>query len=170
MQTVKSSLNLPYPMDLVLQVSHFDMLHNLPGYTKMLEMKKIELIKFDEHEDGSHDVEFTMQAEDKLPAIVKRVVNPDMLVWRQVGRWNPKTLTLDLKVLPAFFPNLVNIKAQKRYAQKNGSVLMELAARIDIKIPAVGGIMEKVVVSEVKKSHKIMFGKIESEIKKRHEG
>lgn len=170
MQTVTNSMKLEHPLDFVLQVTHFDIVHNLPGYTKMLGMEEIKLIRFDEHEDGSHDVEFTMKSKDRLPAFARRVIKPEMLAWRQVGRWDPETLTLSFKVLPYFFPKLVNVRGRKRYVQESGCVTMEITARISIGIPGIGRLLEQVVAGEIKKEQVKLFGKIEQEIEKRVEG
>jgi len=167
MQTVKNSIKFEYPLDLVLQVSHFDMIHDLPGYTKMLDMEEIKLIRFDEHDDGSHDIEFSFKAKDKLPPFVHKIIKPEMLIWREVGTWNPETLTINLKVLPGFFPKLVNIRVRKRYLRESDCVTMEIATRISIGIPGIGKFLEKFIVNEINRDMGKMFGKIEQEIKKR---
>jgi len=170
MQTVKNSMKLHYPLDLVLQVTHFDLMHNMPGYKKMLGMEEIKLIRFDEHEDGSHDVEFTMKSQDRLPSFARMVIKPEMLVWRQVGKWNPETLTIDFKVIPYFFQKLIDIRGRKRYFQDSGAITIEITAQISIGIPGIGKLMEQVIAGELKKEQVKLLGKIEQEIKTRSQG
>lgn len=167
MQTVTNSLKLDYPLDLVLQVTHFDLMQNMSSYTKMLGLEEIKLIRFDEHEDGSHDVEFTVRSKDRLPAFARSVIKPEMLAWRQIGNWNPETLTLTLKVVPHFFRNVVDIRAWKRYTQDSGVVTMEITARISIGMPGIGGLLEKVVAGELNKEQRKLLSKIEIEVKNR---
>lgn len=169
MQTVKNSLKLNYPLDLVLQVTHFDLIRNMPSFTKLLGMEEIKLLRFDEHEDGSHEVEFTLKSKDRLPGFARKVIKPEMLVWRQIGKWNPKTLTIDFKVIPFFFQKLIDIRGRKRYLQDSGFITMEIAANITIGIPGIGKLMEQVIAGEVNKEQKKLLEKIEQEIKKRAE-
>lgn len=169
MQTITNNLKLKHPLELVLQVTHHDLMQNLPGYKKMLGMEDIKLIRFDEHPDGCQDIEFTMKSKDRLPAFARAVIKPEMLAWRQVGKWNPETLTFDFKVLTYFFPNLVSIGGRKRYIQDNGGVTMEISARINIGIPGIGGLLEQVIAKEINKEQIKMFTKFEHEIKARAE-
>ena len=167
MQTVTNSLKLDYPKDLVLEVTHFDLMHNLPGYKSMLGMEELTMLRFDEHADGSHDVEFTMKSKDRLPALARKVIKPEMLTWRQVGRWNPDTLTFEFKVLPYFFQKLISIQGRKRYLAESGAMRMEIAVRISVGIPGIGRLLEQVIAGELKKEQIKLFDKIEREIKDR---
>ena len=169
MQTITNNLKLECPLDLVLQVTHFDLMHNLPGYKTMLGMEELNMIRFDEHEDGSHDVEFTMKSKDRLPALARRVIKPEMLTWRQQGKWNPETLSFDFKVLPYFFQKLVEIRGRKRYLSDSGPITMEISVRINIGIPGIGRLLEQVIAGEIKKEQLKLFSKIEQEIKNRSE-
>jgi hypothetical protein len=169
MQIVANSLKLEYPLDLVLQVTHFDLMRNMSGYKNMLGLEEINMIRFDEHEDGSHDVEFTMRSKDRLPAFARMVIKPEMLAWRQVGKWNPETLTLDFNVLPYFFQNLVDVQGRKRYLQDSGCVTMEISARINIGIPGIGRLLEQVIARELNKEQRKLLGNMEREIKNRAE-
>ncbi len=167
MQKVANSLKLNYPLDLVLQVTHFDLMRNMPSFTKLLGMEEIKLIRFDEHEDGSHDVEFTLKSKDRVPAFARTVIKPEMLVWRQIGKWDPETLTIDFKIVPHFFQRVIDIRGRKRYVEGAGCVTMEITSSISVGIPGIGRLMEQVIVSEVKKEQIKLLGKIEQEVKNR---
>ncbi|HOX28208.1 MAG TPA: DUF2505 family protein [bacterium] len=169
MQTVTNSLKLDYPLDFVLQVTHFDLIRNIPGYKKMLGMEEINLIRFDEHGDGSHDVEFTVKSKDRLPAFARRMIKPEMLAWRQMGRWDPEKLTFDFKVLPYFFQSVVDVRGRKRYLNGSGGVTMEISSAINIGIPGIGGLLEQVVAGELNKEQRKLMSKIELEIRTRAE-
>ena len=92
-----------------------------------------------------------------------------MLEWRQVGSWDPETLTLNFRVIPAFFTRFVDIRGRKRYVQESDCVTMEISARISMNIPGIGRLMERVVIGEINKEQIKVFRKIEQEIKERAE-
>lgn len=169
MQTVTNNLKLDYPLDLVLEVTHFDLMHNLPRYKNMLGLEEIKLLRFDENADGSHEVEFTIKSTDRLPAIAKKFVRPEMLAWRQIGRWNPQNLTFEFRVLPFFFKKLIDIRGRKCYTREGETITMEISVRINIGIPGIGRLLEQLVATELKKEQIKLLAKINNEIKMRAE-
>jgi hypothetical protein len=150
-----------HPMDLVLQVTHFDIVKDLDSFKETVGMSEMEIIHYEEFEDGSHEVELLVSSPDRIPPLVRHVIKPHMLTWRQLGKWNPEKKIFYFKTIPAFFRNSVDIRGSKRYVENNGGADLRYSIDVHVGIPIVGPILENAIIREIAKEQKNMFAMME---------
>jgi len=141
-----------YSMDAVLDATHFNMVRNFENYKEVLDLKDVKRTHFKELPDGRQEVEFTVCAHKQIPKPAQIILKPDMLTWRQVGKWDPRSKTYSYEIIPFFFRNFFYCKGTCVYREENGRVAQVIEYSLNVKIPVVGGLIEQTIAREFRKS------------------
>lgn len=91
--------------------------------------------------------------DQKLPAMVARAVGTDRLIYEQVSRLTPDRV-LHWEVFPAVVPEKVTAKGTMRIQPVRGGVDRIVEGEISVRIPIIGGRIEKQIHSSVLDSYR----------------
>ncbi len=146
-----------HPLDLVLKVTHYDIIENPSIYEDMPNVTSIKRSHFTQHPDGRQDIEYTYCAHGQIPKIAQKILTPDMLSWREVSRWDPSSLVYHYEIIPFHLRNVFHCKGKWTYAAKNGRVFQTLDGTVNVKLPLIGPIIEQRIAEELYKNQKDMY-------------
>ncbi|MFO0678977.1 MAG: DUF2505 family protein [Polyangiaceae bacterium] len=117
-------------------------------------VESIELVKH-AVQDGTLERVLRYQANVTVPPFAKNYVTRDMLAWTEDSRYDMKTRTATWKVTPKIKPEWQKyFKASGSYALRadgESRTTRVIEGDIDLLIPVVGVVAEKLILGEVKK-------------------
>lgn len=146
-----------FPLDMVIQVTHHEIVHNIEKFKETLELKDARRTHYVKHPDGREDVEFTVCVHKSIPPIAQAILKPHMLTWKQVSRWDPETLTYTYEIVPFFFRDSFYCKGVWKYEQSDGKVIQSMEGQLNVKLPIIGGLVEQTISKELSKSQRKLF-------------
>jgi hypothetical protein len=127
-------------------------------YNKRLFLEGLKFQKYEllEQKDNGDTVTRRVKAEPEaanLPAVMKKVVG-DSLGYTEEGSYDRKTKVYTFRTIPAAFPDKVKIKGTMR-CEPTGEkkVVRVVEIDVDVKIFAVGGMIEERIVADIKQSY-----------------
>lgn len=141
-----------YPMDMVLKVTHYDLVRNPKTYEDMPNVTSVKLSHFVEHPDGRQDIEFTYCAHGQIPSFAQKLIQPKMLTWREVSRWDPQRRVYHFEIIPFFLRNLFMCKGDWTYEEKNGKTIQIEDGNLSLKVPIIGPMIEQAILNELSKN------------------
>jgi len=163
-----------YPMDLVLKVTHYDVVENPSVYEQMPNVTSVKRTHFMQHPDGRMDIEFTYCAHGQIPPLAQKLIKPEMLTWREVSRWDPVSRVYHFEIIPFFLANLFMCRGTWRYEQRGERVHLIMNADLHVKVPIIGPIIEQAISKELTKNqnenHKRNLKNLEKIMKERAAG
>ena len=114
-------------------------------YAKCLERK--------DHEDGRIAVKMEMCAHGQIPKAAQHVVKPEMLTWQEISMWDPSTKRYNFQIKTKFFTNKVSCRGYWGYREQGPDKTVQFCVGVlEIKIPLIGGIIERAVWPALKKN------------------
>jgi len=141
-----------YPIDMVMKVTHYDLVQNPKTYEDMPNVTSIKRTHFTEHPDGRQDIEFTYCAHGQIPAFAQKLISPKMLTWREVSRWDPHRRVYHFEIIPFFLRNLFLCKGDWTYEEKGGKTIQTEEGILSLKVPVIGPMIEQAIVTELYKN------------------
>lgn len=148
-----------YPLDLVIQVTHHEIVNNIEKFKETLELKDARRTHYAKLPDGREDVEFTVCVHKSIPPVAQAILKPHMLTWKQVSRWDPETLTYTYEIIPFFLRDSFYCKGLWKYEQVNGKVVQSMEGQLNVKLPIIGNLVEQTISKELSKSQKRLYAK-----------
>ncbi|MBK7402471.1 MAG: DUF2505 domain-containing protein [Myxococcales bacterium] len=131
----------------------FDEEYNRRLYLEALKFREFKLLSQTDGANGSRSrkVYLNPPAAD-LPGPVAKVVGD--LSWTEEGTWDPKTGRYKFKVTPASLPDKTRIDGEI-WCEARGDKSCDRIAKafVEVKVFMVGGIVEKRIIDDMKKSY-----------------
>jgi hypothetical protein len=120
----------------------------LPGF------ERIELLASDET-DGvlRRRVRYTPRAHDRVPAFGRGLVTPEMLIWIEESAYDRAQQRIDYTThpnLPERWRDRFESSGRFTFRQTASGVVRSIAGEINVRVPLVGGLAERVLVREVR--------------------
>lgn len=160
-----------YPMDLVLKVTHYDIVENPSIYEEMPNVTSVKRSHFLQHPDGRQDIEYTYCAHGQIPPLARRIIRPHMLSWREIARWDPASRVYHFEIIPFHLANFFMCKGTWKYTEKGGRIFLTMGGNVHIKIPIIGPIIEQAIAKELyrnqRENHARNLKKLEKMVKKK---
>ena len=141
-----------YPMDMVLKITHYDLVRNPKTYEDLQNVTSVKLSHFVEHPDGRQDIEFTYCAHGQIPPFAQKILTPKMLTWREVSRWDPQRRVYHFEIIPFYLRNLFMSKGDWTYEEKDGKTIQIEEGQLSIRVPVIGPLIEQAIVNELYKN------------------
>jgi hypothetical protein len=141
-----------YPMDLVLKVTHYDVVADPSIYENMPNVTSVKRSHFFQHPDGRQDIEYTYCAHGQVPPLAQKLIKPNMLSWREISRWDPASRIYYFEIAPFFLANLFMCKGTWKYEERAGKVHLIMNSDIHVKVPLIGPIVEQAISKELTKN------------------
>jgi hypothetical protein len=137
----------PVPRDLVLEHCFDDELGDkcnaaIKGATRSLHSKE---------EDGGRIKQTFKVVVSDIPAKVRKVLKA--LEWMEESTWDPGQEHFEWKVLPSVMPDKINCEGTMFYEARGDSTTRVVKGRIDVRIPIVGGTVEKVILDNLRRNY-----------------
>ena len=120
----------------------------LPGF------ERIELLASEET-DGvlRRRVRYTPRAHDRVPSFGRGLVTPEMLIWVEESAYDRARQRIDYRVhpnLPEHWRERFESSGCFTFRQAASGVVRNVAGEINVRVPLVGGLAERVLVREVR--------------------
>lgn len=148
-----------YPLDLVINVTHHEIVQNIEKFKETLELKDARRTHYVLHPDGREDVEFTVCVHKSIPPVAQAILKPHMLTWKQISRWDPETMTYTYEIIPFFLRDTFYCKGLWKYEVEKGKVIQSMDAQLNVKLPIIGNLVEQTISKELYKSQKRLYAK-----------
>jgi hypothetical protein len=122
----------------------------LPG------MAAIEVLSWQEV-DGvlTRKVRYTPRAEDKIPAFGRAVITPEMLIWTEESAFDRRAHRIDYRIepnIPAKWRDRFASRGFFTFAEHHGEVARRIEGEVTVRVPLLGGIVERMIIKELKHS------------------
>jgi len=88
----------------------------------------------------------------ELPGVVARVLGTNKLTFVQVNRLNRKTSRMEWQVKLDALPDMVSVRGVTSCLEDSGGTKRVIDGEIKVRVPLVGGQIERIVVAEFEKS------------------
>jgi len=122
-------------------------LETMPDLTfcKLLERK--------DEADGRIFVRMEMCAHGQIPKAAQKLLSPDMLTWQEISVWDPSTEKYTFKIKTKFFTKQFQFTGYWGYKElDNGKTRQYCDSEVLVKVPIIGGIVEKAIGPALKKN------------------
>jgi hypothetical protein len=86
-----------------------------------------------------------------IPPKVRKVLK--VLEWMEESTWDPEGERFEWKVLPSVMPGKISCGGEMFYEDKGGSTTRVVKGSIDVRIPIVGGVVEKVILDNIRRNY-----------------
>lgn len=97
-------------------------------------------------------VRYTPRAHDRVPAFGRGLVTPEMLVWIEESAYDRAQQRIDYTThpnLPERWRHRFDSSGRFTFRQASSGVLRRIEGEINVRMPLVGGLAERVLVREV---------------------
>lgn len=120
------------------------------GIDDFSNMAPPELLGIDRDDDaGTAVVRIRYKIDAKLPAQAARFIDPDDVAWVQETTWDLGARRADVRFLPVQAAGLIRASATIDVLTDGEDTVRELRGEFRVKIPLVGGKVEKAVVGDI---------------------
>lgn len=127
----------------------------------MKDVKDAKVLR-DEIQDGVHFVVLDIQSDASIPKALQGLIKPEMIGWKQFGKWNISTGDYRVDVEPNFFKDVVKIQVNSTNAPRNGAkpgIDMHIRMETRVDVPLLGKLAETVINQKVMDSLVTQFKK-----------
>ena len=89
----------------------------------------------------------------QIPKVAQKIVSPDMLTFDEESTWDGKKGIFKTKLNPHFLKGTLMYTSTSSWSNANGThTVREFEGVVEIKIPIIGGMLEKTIVDYLKKN------------------
>jgi hypothetical protein len=135
----------------------FDPDFNRKMFLEHLRFDGWELDRYDDDEEAIDRLIRVKPVTGPLPGPIKKVVG-DNLGYREEGRYDKKTKRYRFRVIPNTRPDKVSIDGEIHVEPRDGKVARILDLEVKVKLFGVGGLIEKRIIEDTKKSYDDSYG------------
>jgi hypothetical protein len=97
--------------------------------------------------DTEINCEYHVQGHGDIPEVVRHLITPKMVTWREVGHWDKPRNYFEYKVTPFYFANTFRMRGAFKFKPlANDRIECHLDAEIHVGIPMFGDYIERTVV------------------------
>ena len=121
--------------------------NGLDGFSNMAPPQLLSLERDDAA--GTALVRLRYKVNATLPAQAARFIDPDDVAWVQETEWDLTALTAQVRFLPVQAAGLMRASASIDVRADGADTVRELRGEFKVKIPLVGGRVEKAVVGDI---------------------
>lgn len=148
----QSSQVIPFPVDQVFTLVR-DRLTELVPY-----MPNVERIQAESREDlggGRVRIVNTWYGKAEIPAVVKKIIKPEMIAWLDTAVWDEQEKTCQWQIEPKFFQENIQCGGVNHYRADGGDrVTLEITGDLSVRTKGIAGVprlLEKKVSGQVEK-------------------
>lgn len=151
---IKAEYVFNKPMDETIEILVHKTIGNVDYFLEtMPDLTYAKCLERRDDPDGKIHVKMEMCAHGKIPKAVQHMLKPEMLTWQEISTWDPNTKRYMYQVKTKYFTNAFVCKGIWGYKEKSPNSTVQFCEGIlEIKIPILGGIIEKAIWPALKKN------------------
>jgi len=129
----------------------FDEEYNRRLYLDILKFREFKLLAQDPPSDQRSRNLYLNPAAMELPGPIAKVIGD--VSWREEGTYDAKTKRYRFKIVPASMPDKTHINGEVFCEERGGKLERVAKMSIEVKVFMVGGMVEKKIMEDTKKSY-----------------